>query len=41
MIDDEQRRLHGKRSLKLVMGTVVALFCVAMIVPLIDGSSAE
>jgi putative solute:sodium symporter small subunit len=38
MIDDEQRRLHGKRSLKLVMGTVVALFCVAMIVPLIAPS---
>jgi putative solute:sodium symporter small subunit len=35
MIDDEQRRLHGKRSLKLVMGAVVALFCIALIVPLI------
>jgi putative solute:sodium symporter small subunit len=38
MIDDEQRRLHGKRSLKLVMGAVVAFFCIAIIVPLIAAS---
>jgi putative solute:sodium symporter small subunit len=38
MIDDEQRRLHGKRSLKLVMGAAVAFFCIAIIVPLIAAS---
>lgn len=35
MIDDEQRRLHGKRSFKLVMGTVVVICAIALIVPLL------
>jgi putative solute:sodium symporter small subunit len=35
MIDDEQRRLHGKRSLKLVMGAVVGFVGIALIIPLI------
>jgi putative solute:sodium symporter small subunit len=35
MIDDEQRRLHGKRSFKLVMGTVALFFVLALVVPLI------
>lgn len=38
MIDDEQRRLHGKRSLKLVMSTAAAFVCIALIVPLIAPS---
>jgi putative solute:sodium symporter small subunit len=35
MIDDEQRRQHGKRSFKLVMMTVAALFGIALVVPVI------
>jgi putative solute:sodium symporter small subunit len=35
MIDDEQRRLHGRRSFKLVMTSVVMVFVIALIVPLI------
>ena len=38
MIDDEQRRLHGKRSFKLVMGTVATIFALALIVPLLAPS---
>ena len=35
MIDDEQRRLHGKRSFKLVMSMVATIFALALIVPLL------
>jgi putative solute:sodium symporter small subunit len=35
MIDDEQRRLHGKRSLKLVMSAAALVFAIGLIVPLI------
>jgi putative solute:sodium symporter small subunit len=35
MIDDEQRRLHGKRSFKLVAGTAVAVFVIALVIPLL------
>ena len=35
MIDDEQRRLHGSRSLKLVITALIAYVCLVLIVPLI------
>jgi putative solute:sodium symporter small subunit len=35
MIDDEQRRLHGKRSLKLVFTTTAAFAALMLILPLI------
>jgi len=35
MIDDEQRKLHGKRSLKLVTVTVAVLFGLVLIVPVV------
>lgn len=38
MIDDEQRRLHGKRSFKLAIGTAMAIFALALIVPLLAPS---
>jgi putative solute:sodium symporter small subunit len=38
MIDDEQRRLHGKRSFKLAMGTAAAMFALALIIPLLASS---
>jgi putative solute:sodium symporter small subunit len=34
MIDDEQRRLHGKRSLRLAIGAAAAVFLIALILPL-------
>jgi putative solute:sodium symporter small subunit len=35
MIDDEQRRQHGSRSLKLVITALIAYVCLVLIVPLI------
>jgi putative solute:sodium symporter small subunit len=35
MIDDEQRRLHGKRSLRLVITTLIAFCTLVLIMPLI------
>lgn len=35
MIDDEQRKLHGKRSLKLVFATTAVFAGLMLIVPLI------
>jgi putative solute:sodium symporter small subunit len=35
MIDDEQRRLHGKRSLRLVITTLIAFCALVLIMPLI------
>jgi putative solute:sodium symporter small subunit len=35
MIDDEQRRLHGKRSLRLVTTALIAFICLVLIVPLL------
>ena len=38
MIDDEQRRLHGKRSLRLVLMTLAAFAGLVLILPLIATS---
>jgi putative solute:sodium symporter small subunit len=38
MIDDEQRRLHGKRSLRLVLTTLATFAGVVLILPLIASS---
>jgi putative solute:sodium symporter small subunit len=35
MIDDEQRRLHGMRSLRLVITTLIAFCALVLIMPLI------
>lgn len=35
MIDDEQRRLHGKRSFRLVTAAAAAILFLALFVPLI------
>jgi putative solute:sodium symporter small subunit len=35
MIDDEQRRLHGNRSLRLLLTTLAAFVVLMLIVPLI------
>ncbi len=35
MIDDEQRRLHGSRSLKLVMMALAAFVFLVLILPLL------
>ena len=35
MIDDEQRRLHSKRSLRLVMMTLAAFIGLVLVLPLV------
>jgi putative solute:sodium symporter small subunit len=35
MIDDEQRRLHGKRSLRLVVTALIAFVVLMLILPLV------